>query len=188
VAHATPAWIIPVIGLLDIPLAGPQLGLAGHHELMVFALAAGVFFTIPIFTLIFARLLFEERMPEALQPTLLILVAPFAVGYSTYETVAGANDLFAHSLYTLAMFLLGVLLAQLGKAPRTRFYMTWWATSFPLAASTIAALNFSLANPSTLAQAVAWVLLAFSTVVIGTLLLLSIKVIAKGELRLSCTH
>jgi tellurite resistance protein len=82
--HATPAWIIPVVGLLDLPLAMPALGLPAGSGLGVFTLAVGLF--VPLLTLIFARLLFEAPMPDGLRPSLMILVGPFAVGYSTYTT------------------------------------------------------------------------------------------------------
>jgi tellurite resistance protein len=84
IAHATPAWIVPVVGLLDVPLALPSLGLPPMHGVMMASLAVGLFFAVPLFTLIFSRLVFEPPIPDALQPTLLILVAPFAVGMSTY--------------------------------------------------------------------------------------------------------
>ena len=85
VAHATPAWIIPVVGMLDVPLALPSLGLPPMHGAMVMGLAVGLFFAVPLFTLVFSRLVFEPPMPDALQPSLLIiLVAPFAVGFSAY--------------------------------------------------------------------------------------------------------
>ncbi len=41
VAHATPAWIVPVVGMLDLPLALPSLGLPPMHEVMVLGLAVG---------------------------------------------------------------------------------------------------------------------------------------------------
>ena len=78
VAHATPAWVIPIVGLLDVPLALPVLGLPPMHGLMAAALAVGLFFAVPLFTLIFSRLLFEPPLPDALKPSLLILVAPSA--------------------------------------------------------------------------------------------------------------
>ena len=82
------AWIVPVVGLLDVPLAIPSLDLAQFHGLMVFALAVGLFFAIPLFTLIFSSLIFELPMPDALRPSLLILAAPFAVGFSAYSATA----------------------------------------------------------------------------------------------------
>ncbi|HVI04641.1 MAG TPA: hypothetical protein VM711_00925, partial [Sphingomicrobium sp.] len=59
VVSATPAWIVPVVGLLNVPLALPVLELPPLHGLMVAALAIGLFFAVPLFTLIFSRLLFE---------------------------------------------------------------------------------------------------------------------------------
>jgi tellurite resistance protein len=41
ITHATPAWIIPVVGLLDVPLALPGLGLSPMHGMMVLGLAVG---------------------------------------------------------------------------------------------------------------------------------------------------
>ncbi len=93
-AHATPAWIVPVVGLLDVPLALPVLGLPPMPAVMVFALAVGLFFALPLFTLILSRLLFEAPLPAALQPSLLILFAPFAVGFSAYVATTGTVDLF----------------------------------------------------------------------------------------------
>ena len=94
-AHATPAWIVPVVGMLDVPLALPSLGLRPLPEVMALSLAVGLFFAVPLFTLIFSRLVFEAPMPEALQPSLLILVAPFSVGFSSYVVTMGQVDAVA---------------------------------------------------------------------------------------------
>jgi tellurite resistance protein len=77
----------------------PSLGLPPLHGVMVLDRAAGLFFAAPLFTLISSRLVFEPLMPDALQPSVLILVAPFAVGFFTYVATAGQVDLFAQSLY-----------------------------------------------------------------------------------------
>lgn len=184
VAHATPAWIVPVVGLLDAPLAIPTLQLPSLHGLMVFAVAVGLFFAVPLFTLIFSRLLFEPPLPDALKPSLLILVAPFAVGYSAYTTTAGQTDLFAEALYMLTLFLLAVLLGQLRYLTVCcPFRVSWWAVSFPLAASAIAALRYAAAEPSLAADAIALTLLAFATVVIAGLFARTLLGLAKGELR-----
>lgn len=184
VAHATPAWIIPVVGLLNVPLALPALGLPPLHGLMVAALATGLFFAMPLFTLIFSRLLFEAPLPAALRPSLLILVAPFAVGYSAYTVTAGQTDLFAESLYALTLFVLTVLLGQLRDLPATcPFRVSWWAVSFPLAASSVAALRFAAAQPGIVTDTVALALLTLATLVMAALLLGTLLDIAKGGLR-----
>jgi tellurite resistance protein len=181
VAHATPAWIIPVVGLLDVPLA---LGLPPMHGLMVLALAVGLFFAIPLFTLIFSRLLFEPPLPDALKPSLMILVAPFAVGYSTYTETVGQTDLFAEALYMLTIFVLAVLLGQLRTLPLCcPFRVSWWAVSFPLAACSIAALRFASAQPSLITDGIAIALLALATLVMAWLLGRTMVGIARSELR-----
>ena len=184
VAHATPAWIIPLVGMLDIPLALPALGLPPMHGVMVMALAVGLFFAVPLFTLVFSRLLFEPPLPDALKPSLLILVAPFAVGYSTYTVTAGQTDLFAEALYMLTLFVLAVLIGQLRNLPLCcPFRISWWAVSFPLAASSITALRFAAAKPGLITDAIAIALLALATVVIAWLLGRTVLGIARGELR-----
>jgi tellurite resistance protein len=184
IAHATPAWVIPVVGLLDVPLALPTLGLPPMQELMVLALAVGLFFAVPLFTLIFSRLVFEPPLPDALKPTLLILVAPFAVGYSTYTVTVGQTDLFAEALYMLMLFVLAVLLGQLRNLPLCcPFRVSWWAVSFPLAASSIASLRFAAARPGILTDAIALALLALATLVIAALLGRTLFGVGRGELR-----
>ena len=85
--HTTPAWIVPLVGMLDIPLAVPSLGFAEPpHAVMMLGLSVGLFFAIPLFTIIFSRLMFEEPLSPAMSPSLLIMLAPFAVGFSSYVT------------------------------------------------------------------------------------------------------
>jgi tellurite resistance protein len=183
-AHATPAWIVPVVGMLDVPLALPSLGLPPMPEVMILSLAVGLFFAVPLFTLIFSRLVFEAPMPDALQPTLLILVAPFSVGFSSYVVTVGRIDLFAESLYFLMLFVLAVLLGRLRTLRQCcPFRVTWWAVSFPLAASTIAALKFAAFDPNWFTVGVAWVLLALATVTIAGLLVRTLSGVVQGELR-----
>jgi tellurite resistance protein len=153
-------------------------------EVMVLSLAVGLFFAIPLFTLIFSRLVFEAPMPDPLQPTLLILVAPFSVGFSTYVVTVGQVDLFAESLYFLMLFVLAVLLGRLRLLGRCcPFRVSWWAVSFPLAASAIAALKFAAFDPRWFTTGVAWVLLLLATLTIVGLLVRTLVGVARGELR-----
>jgi tellurite resistance protein len=147
-------------------------------------LSVGLFFALPVFTLIFSRLVFEAPMPDALQPTLLILVAPFAVGFSAYVVTVRRIDLFAQGLYFLTLFVLAVLVGRLkllrGSCP---FRVTWWAVSFPLAASTIAALRFAAFDPNWFTIGIAWLLLALASLTIGALLVRTLVGVLRGELR-----
>lgn len=182
-AHATPAWIVPVVGMIDIPLAAPALQLP-VHGVMVFALAVGLFFAVPLFTMILSRLLFQDPLPAPLQPSLLILLAPFAVGFSSYVTTTGSIDTFAQALYMLMLFLLTVLVGRLRLlAACCPFRVSWWAVSFPLSAAAAAALRYAGWANDGVADAIAVVLLAFATIVIVGLLLRTVLGIARGELR-----
>ncbi len=104
-----------------------------------------------------------------MQPVLLIMIAPFAVGFSTYVVTTGEIDLFAESLYTLTLFILTILLGRLREAAICcPFRISWWAVSFPLAASAIAAIRFGTARPGLITDAIALLLLVFATTVIRT--------------------
>ena len=184
VAHATPTWIIPVVGLLDVPLALPSLGLPPMHGVMVAALAIGLFFALPLFTLIFSRLVFEPPLPDALQPALMILVAPFAVGVSTYTVTVGAFDVFAEALFMMTLFVLAVLFGRMRYlVVCCPFRVSWWAVSFPLAASAIAGLRFATAQPSRLGDALAILLLALASLTIAGLFVRTLVGLVRGELR-----
>jgi len=181
-AHATPACIIPFVGVLTLPLALPVLGLPNVHSLMVAALAVGLSFAVLLFALIFSRLPFEPPLPVALKPSLLILVAPFAVGYSSYTVTAGRTDLFAEALFTLTLFLLVVLLGHLRHLPACcRFRVSWWAASFPLAACSVAALRFAGARPGVIPDMIALALLTLATLVVAGLLVGTLADIGKSR-------
>ncbi|MGA4555157.1 SLAC1 anion channel family protein [Methylorubrum aminovorans] len=184
VAHATPAWIVPVVGLLDIPLAAPALGLPHTGTLTLFALSVGLFFAVPLFTLIFARLLFEEPLAPAMRPTLMILVAPFMVGFSSYASTLGRIDAFAEGLFLVGLFVFVILIGLLRDLPRCcPFRVSWWAVSFPAAAAAVAALRYADHAQIGLADGLALLLLAFATGLIGALALRTLVGIVRGELR-----
>ncbi len=184
-AAASPVWIVPVVGMLDVPLALPALQWAPPlHGVMVFGLAVGLAFAVPIWTLVFARLLFQEPLPAGQQPALMLLVAPFGVGFSSYVTTTGTVDGFAAGLYMAMLFVLAVLLPHLRHLGRCNtFKVSWWAVSFPLAASALAALRYAGHAGGVVANGIAAAVLALATAVIAGLLWRTVQGIAAGELR-----
>lgn len=178
-AQISAAWLIPVVGLLDIPLAFPVLGPRVLGEVMLFAMAAGFVLAIPVFALVFGRLV---SRPSAAQPTLLILLAPFAVGFSAYVAMSGTVDALARALFYLDLFLLAVLLPRVYRMLRGQpFRLNWWALSFPLAASAVAAQRYALALPAAGSRAIALALLALATAAIGALAWRSLRGLVRGE-------
>ena len=62
------------------------------------------------------------------------------------------------------------------------FRVSWWAVSFPLAASAIAALKFAAAEPGTVTDVLALALLGLATITIAGLLLRTLVGLARTEL------
>ena len=184
VEHTAPAWIIPVVGMINVPLAVPMLHFQTIHGVMIFSLAVGLFFAIPLFTMIFSRLMFQAPMPKTLQPSLMIVVAPFAVGFSSYVTTIGEIDAFAEALLMLMLFLLAVVIGRLwslvGCCP---FRVAWWSVSFPLASSASAAMRYAANEQNEYANGIAIFLLALASCVILGLLARTLLGILRGELR-----
>jgi tellurite resistance protein len=182
--HVSPPWIVPVVGMLDVPLAVPVLQWDGLHGVMVFGLAVGLFFAIPLFTLIFQRLVLEEPLAAPLQPSLLILVAPFSVGFTAYVTTTGNIDLFAQVLYMLTLFVLAVLLGRLRHLPHcSPFRVSWWAASFPLAASAGATIRYAGYANSVFTDGIALLVLAIASVTIALFLAQTLTSVFKGQLK-----
>jgi tellurite resistance protein len=184
-AHATPAWIVPVVGMIDIPLAVPSLHFQSMHLVMIFALSVGLFFAIPLFTMILSRLMFEEPLPEGMKPILMILVAPFAVGFSAYFATFGQVDAFAQALYMLMLFIISILFGQLKNLLNCcPFKLSWWAVSFPLAASAAASIRYAMFAQTLLTNVIACVFLAIATLIILALFIRTLTGIFRGELQM----
>jgi tellurite resistance protein len=186
--HATPAWIVPVVGLIDVPLAAPSIQLSHIDGILLMSLAVGLFFAIPLFTLILSRLMFEEPISTALQPSLMILLAPFAVGFSAYVTVAGRVDAVAGALYMLTLFLLAVLVGRLRHLARScPFRLSWWSVSFPLAGSAVCALRYAEQSPGFITNTIGIFLLATVTALLLIMALRTIWGVLHGELETLAT-
>ncbi len=139
--HMSPAWFIPAVGNVVVPITGSSLGFV---EVSWFFFAVGMVFWVVLLTLVFNRLIFHNPLPERLYPTLVILVAPPAVGFIAYLHLNGhVLDPFARILYYVGVLFLLVVATQIGRFFRLPFALSWWAYSFPLAAITIATFSYA---------------------------------------------
>lgn len=135
--HISPAWFIPVVGNILVPLAGVQYA---PLEISWFFFSIGLLFWLVLFTIIMYRIVFHQPLEQNLLPTLFILIAPPAVGFVAYLNIAGELDNFGRVLFYSALFLTLLLLTQANRFMRLPFSLSWWAYSFPLAAMTVATL------------------------------------------------
>ena len=137
--HINPAWFIPAVGNMLVPIAGV---VHGYMDISWFFFSIGFMFWVILMTIFFNRVLFHNPMDSHLMPTLFILIAPPAVGFLAYTRLNGGLDNLSHFLYFSALFLTLLLLSQAGRFLRLPFFLSWWAYTFPLAAITIASFAF----------------------------------------------
>ena len=144
--HLNPAWFIPAVGNVLVPLVGARHGFV---EVSWLFLSVGLLFWIVLLTIVFNRLIFHHPMPPHLLPTLCILIAPPAVAFLAYESLVGEVDGFARLLYYPAIVFFLLVAMQLPRLLSLPFALSWWAYSFPIAALTVA--TFVMAEKTGLA-------------------------------------
>ncbi len=135
ITHFSPAWFIPVVGNLIVPIVGVQHAPADISWLFF---ATGLVFAVVLMVIFVYRMVFHQPLHDRHLPTLFIIIAPPAIGMIAYVKLTGAFDSFARILYFLAVFFVIFLVAHIRLFSRLRFYLSWWAYTFPLAAFTIA--------------------------------------------------
>jgi tellurite resistance protein len=139
VGHLSPAWFIPAVGNVIVPVAGVRME---FYEISWLFFSGGLIFWIVLLTLVMNRLIFHDPIPARLFPTMVILIAPPAVAFVAYVNLANEVDAFASILIYSAYVFAALVVAQVPKLSRLPFSLSWWALSFPLAALTIASFLF----------------------------------------------
>jgi tellurite resistance protein len=165
--HLSPAWFIPAVGNVIVPVAGAGFG---YVELSWLFFSVGVVFWIVLLTLVFNRLVFHDPLPGRLAPTLVILIAPPAVAFIAYMRLGAEIDPFARILLNAGYLFLGVVATQAGKIVRLPFALSFWALSFPVAALAIASLLFAEKTGSQAHEAIGlglWAALALLVLGLG---------------------
>ncbi len=180
--HVTPAWFIPIVGNLVVPLAGVA---HGPVELSWFFFSLGLVFWAALLPVVLARLfVHEEPVPDRLLPMMAVLIAPPAVAFLGYlRLVPGGFGPFAHILYYTALFFLLLVLTQSRRLRRLPFFLSWWAYSFPLAAVTAATeiMAAELGKPAALIV-LSWLLLTALSALVAILAIRTITAMTRAEI------
>lgn len=137
-AHSNPAWFIPVVGNIIVPIAGD--GFADIY-LLDFFFSLGIFFWIILTAILFNRIIFHGMLVQKFLPTLAIFIAPPSVGMLSYLKLQGAYDMFAVILFNVALTFGLILLALIKNFYKIKFFISWWAFTFPMAALTMAIIT-----------------------------------------------
>ncbi|WP_371763516.1 SLAC1 anion channel family protein [Massilia sp.] len=181
VAHATPSLLISGVATLDIAVAGGTLPMAWAHEVNLFAASAGAVVAIVFFTMIFSRLVHQAPLASGMMPSMMILIAPFEVGFLAYVNVVHRIDAFAALLFYVGLFFFAILATRIFRRS-IAFATAWWAISFPMAALSNAALKYAAARQTIVLEYLAGALLAIVTIAIVVLFVRTLRILVNGKL------
>ena len=133
--HSNPAWFIPIVGNLIVPIAGKGFV---DDSVLYFYFSIGIFFWIILFSIILNRIIFHNQFAPKFMPTLFILIAPPAIGFISYVKLTGNLDFFAQILFNLGLFFTILVFVMYKNFINIKFFISWWAFTFPMAAITLA--------------------------------------------------
>jgi len=178
--HINPAWFIPVVGNLLVPVVGVDVL---PLSISIFYFSVGFFFWIMLFIIVMYRMIFHNPMPMKLVPTLFILIAPPAVGFISYFRITfGSIDMMSMFLYSVALAITLLMFAKLRVFVSSKFFISWWAYTFPLAAVSIASILMYMTYRNSFNYIVSLFLISLTTVVVALVFYKTIIAIKKEEI------
>ena len=135
-----PLWFLPIVWNMLAPVAWVPLWFV---ELSWFLFSVGLIMWAVMFTIIMNRIIFHNPLPQKLMPTLFILIAPPAVALISL-TILNNWEItdFAKMLFYFAMFMFVIIISKINVLSKLKFFMSWWAYSFPMAVTTTATILF----------------------------------------------
>ncbi|MFW7414340.1 SLAC1 anion channel family protein [Demequina sp. SO4-18] len=163
--HVHPAWFIPVVGNLVVPLAGVE---HAPVDISWFFFGVGILYWLGLLPIVLTRLFVHGVIPPRLAPTLAIMVAPPAVAAIAWVRLGGEwSDPLGRILLAVTLFNMITLAVHAGALRAAPFALPAWAYTFPLAAAAVAFISafhegsgdfYAWAGGVTLALASAFVL------------------------------
>ena len=161
--HINPAWFIPPVGLIVIPIAGSLIiphvsGILQEFVIFLnyFGWGSGFFIYLSLLAISMYRFILHHPLPNTLAPTVWINLGPIGAG-----TVALINLIKNSPFITMQepFFIFGFLFWGFGiwwvimaialtlhyiKRLKLPYAMSWWAFTFPLGAYVAASHTISL--------------------------------------------
>ena len=161
--HSNPAWFIPIVGNLIVPIAGKGFV---DDSILYFYFSIGIFFWIILFSIILNRIIFHNQFAPKFMPTLFILIAPPAIGFISYIKLTGSLDFFAQILFNLALFFTILVFVMYKNFINIKFFISWWAFTFPMAAVTLATVLMYDLTQKWFYGLLSYILMTITTVII----------------------
>ena len=178
--HSNPAWFIPIVGNVLVPVTGTGFV---DVNLLMYYFSIGMFFWVVLTAILVNRIIFHHQLAVKFMPTLFIFIAPPAVAFIAYVKMNGMQfDMFASSLYNLALFFTFLLLFMYKNFLNLKFFISWWAFTFPLTAVTIASMLAFKLTHIIIYKYFAYIFLAVATIVILLVAFRTIQHMFIGEI------
>ena len=179
---AVPPVLIPGLTVLNAANAvrAMQFGIWGN-EINGILFSFGIAYVLLFFVIITHRLIYGGVLALFLEPTLLLMSAPFAVSFLAYVGPGDRVNSFASVFFFFGLLLFVVLFFDVFKKGLP-FMISWWASCFSLGALTNAAIRYANEGKDLLLFDVAAVLLIASTLFIAVTFVLTIRQQLSGRL------
>jgi len=179
IAHSNPAWFIPIVGNILVPVAGAGFA---PVEFLMYYFSVGFFFWIVFLAILLNRIIFHHQLAQKFVPTLFILLAPPAVAFIAWFKLYHELDTFAVFLFDIAVFFT-LMLAFMGRNFfGLKFFISWWAFIFPVAAMAIASMLMLHLTKSVWMLYFSWIMLGAVTIMTLIVLYQTLVHMAKGEI------
>ncbi|KFL34302.1 MULTISPECIES: SLAC1 anion channel family protein [unclassified Sulfurospirillum] len=177
--HSNPAWFIPIVGNVLIPVAG--VGFASQGVLLYF-FSTGIFFWVILFAILLNRIIFHHQMANKFMPTMFILIAPPAVGFIAYVKIYEVIDTFAMILFNLALFFTFLIAFMYKNFIKIKFFISWWAFVFPVAAMAISTMLMYHQTQDFPLLVLAYTMIAVTSVIITIVIYQTLIHMQKGDI------
>lgn len=177
--HSNPAWFIPIVGNVLIPVAG--VGFASQGVLLYF-FSTGIFFWVILFAILLNRIIFHHQMANKFMPTMFILIAPPAVGFIAYVKIFEVVDTFAMILFNLALFFTFLIAFMYKNFIKIKFFISWWAFVFPVAAMAISTMLMYHQTQDIPLLMLAYTMIAVTSVIITIVIYQTLIHMQKGDI------
>ena len=177
--HSNPAWFIPIVGNLIVPIAGKGFV---DDSILYFYFSIGMFFWIILFSIILNRIIFHNPFAAKFMPTMFILIAPPAIGFISYIKLTGNLDFFAQILFSLALFFTILVAFMYKNFVKIKFFISWWAFTFPLAAVTLSSILMYELTKKDFYMFLSYTLAMITTLIVILVAVATIKHMAKKEI------
>jgi tellurite resistance protein len=170
--QTVPAYIIPVINLLDVTSTGAGWPLPWINTVCIVFFVIGLVSSLVLATLSIRRFYTHPLAKGQLEPSLLMLSGLFALVFLAYDSLRGKQDLFTTLFFAsgvgLLLFFAGKYVYMLHRIP---FTLTYWAITSPLIVLTVASFKYAARCPYRLIWSMPLFFLTISTLVLTILLL-----------------